>query len=168
MDPREFDSKSFPVVEDMPMQRRVWRFERLGWIGLIAMIVLTLAGLFSKGPLSSVEPQTSDGTLRVKYQRFSRNGAQDELVITSLGAANEMRYLILGGELLQGVSIEGLTPQPALLRCDGKDLVVPMQADRMGVATLYLTVRSNGVGLYRGHVGIIGGEHLPVPKFIYP
>lgn len=168
MDHQEFESRSYPVHEDMRLQRRSWRFERVGWFGLLALIGLTLAGLFSKGPLSEVEPQTADHTLKVKYERFSRNGAQDDLVITSSGLPGEMRYLVLGGELLEGLSIESLNPQPAPLRSDGRDLVVPMKADSNGLATLYLTVRSNGVGLYRGHIRMLHGQALPIPKFIYP
>ncbi|TDV62596.1 hypothetical protein [Pseudomonas sp. LP_7_YM] len=168
MHSQEFSSRSYPIQEDMAQQRKAWRFERIGWVGLILLIGLTLAGLFSKGPLSQVEPATADGRLQVKYERFSRNGAQDDLIITSKGAAYEILYLVLGSELLEGVSIEGLNPQPEPLRSEGRDLVIPMKADRNGLATLYLTVRSNGVGLYRGSMHLIGGENLPVPKFIYP
>ena len=168
MDDREFASRTHPVLEDMAQQRRAWRFERIGWFGLLLVIALTLAGLFSKGPLSQVTAHTADGALRVQYERFSRNGAQDDLVVTSTGSPGEMRYLRLGNELLKGVSIEGLHPEPAPLRSEGQDLVIPMRADSQGIATLYLTLRNNGVGLYRGRLALIGGESLAIPKFIYP
>jgi hypothetical protein len=168
MGDQEFTSRSYPVQEDMDQQRRAWRFERIGWFVLLTLVALTLAGLFSKGPLSSVEPQTADGKLKVSYERFSRNGAQDDFVITSAGIPGEMRYLVLSGELLKGVSIESLNPQPAHSRSDGGDLVVPMKADSKGIATLYLTVRSNGVGLYYGRIRLLDGAELSIPKFIYP
>ena len=168
MSDEEFASRTHPVSEDMSSQRRMWRFERIGWVALLILVALTLAGLFSKGPLSSVNVKTSDGKLSVAYERFSRNGATDDLVITTFGKADEMRFLLLGHELLQGVSIESLNPQPAPLRSDGADLVIPMKADGNGMAILYLTVRSNGVGLLRGRVQMMGGEELPIPKFIYP
>lgn len=168
MDDHEFASRTHPVLEDMARQRRAWRFERIGWVGLLVLIALTLAGLFSKGPLSQVNAHTADGALRVQYERFSRNGAQDDLVVTSTGSPGELRYLLLGGELLKGVSIEGLYPQAAPLRSEGQDLLIPMQADHQGIATLYLTLRSNGVGLYHGRLTLKGGETLAVPKFIYP
>lgn len=164
----EFVSRTYPVREDMRQQRRTWRFERIGWLALLLLVALTLAGLFSKGPLSSVHVQTADGRLKVAYERFSRNGAQDDMIITTTGPAHEMRHLLLGHELLEGVSIESLNPQPAPLRSEGADLVIPMRADSNGVATLYLTVRSNGVGLYRGHLRLLDGDDLPIPKFIYP
>ena len=168
MSESEYASRSHPIEEDMRLQRRVWRFERVGWAVLLLIVALTLAGLFSKGPLSSVQVSTKDGSLTVKYERFSRYGAQDDMVITSIGAPGKTRDLVLGKELLAGASIEGLNPQPEPTRSDGGDLVVPMKADARGVATLYLTVRSNGVGLFKGHAQLLGGQELPVPKFIYP
>jgi hypothetical protein len=165
---QEFASRTDPIQEDMDLQCKAWRFERIGWLALVVLILLTLAGLFSKGPLSTVQLQTPDGRLKVEYERFSRNGAQDDLIVSSSGAPGEMRYLVLGAEWLQGMSIESLNPQPANLTSEGRDLVIPMQADAKGVATLYLSMRSNGVGLYKGHLRLRGGPELATPKFIYP
>ena len=152
----------------MPNQRGAWRFDRVGWFGLLVLIALTLAELFSKGPLSQVEPQSSDGSLKVRYERFSRNGASDDVIVTAKGNPNRMLYLVLNGELFEGLSIEGLNPQPAPLRSKGRDLVIPTLADEDGTATLYLTVSSNGVGLLKGRARLLNGPVVAIPKFIYP
>lgn len=167
-DKDEFVSRKYPVEEDMDQQRRAWRFERIGIGALVVVIGLTLGGLFSKGPLSDVQLRTADGRLSVEYERFSRNGAQDDVIVSTSGAPGEMRYLVLSHEWLQGMSIESLNPQPANLTSDGRDLVIPMRADAQGMATLYLSMRSNGVGLYRGHLRLKDGPRLDLPKFIYP
>lgn len=164
----EFVSRKYPVEEDMDEQRRAWRFERIGIGALVVLIGLTLGGLFSKGPLSHVQLQTPDGRLSVEYERFSRNGAQDDVIVSSSGAPGEMRYLVLGHEWLEGMSIESLNPQPANLTSDDRDLVIPMRADARGMATLYLSLRSNGVGLYKGHIRLKDGPRLDLSKFIYP
>ena len=164
----EFVSRKYPIEEGMDEQRRAWRFERIGIGALVVLIGLTLGGLFSKGPLSHVQLQTPDGRLSVEYERFSRNGAQDDVIVSSSGAPGEMRYLVLGHEWLEGMSIESLNPQPANLTSDERDLVIPMRADARGTATLYLSLRSNGVGLYRGHIRLKDGPQLDLPKFIYP
>lgn len=164
----EFVSRKYPIEEDMDEQRRAWRFERIGIGALVVLIGLALGGLFSKGPLSHVQLQTPDGRLSVEYERFSRNGAQDDVIVSSSGAPGEMRYLVLGHEWLEGMSIESLNPQPANLTSDERDLMIPMRADARGTATLYLSLRSNGVGLYRGHIRLKDGPQLDLPKFIYP
>ncbi len=59
----DFRDRSYPVEEDIGFQRKVWRFERIGWYALLLIIVLTLAGVFSKGPLSSKHAVSTDGNL---------------------------------------------------------------------------------------------------------
>lgn len=49
-DHSDLHNRHYPVEEDMALQRRVWRFERIGWYALLLLIGLSLAGLFSKGP----------------------------------------------------------------------------------------------------------------------
>lgn len=164
----EFASRMEPVQEDMARQCRAWRFERVGWFGLLILIALTLAGVFSKGPLSSVQLQSADGRLSIEYERFSRNGAQDDVIVTSTGRPGELRYLVLGSEWLRGMSIESLNPQPAHLTSEGRDLVIPMHADAQGRATVYLSLSSKGVGLYKGSIRLRDGPSLSTPKFIYP
>lgn len=164
----ELTSRVTPVREDLPLQRKVWRFERVGFVGLLLLIAVSLAGLFSRGPLSEQQVRTPDGRLQVQYQRFSRNGAQDDVVVTANGPPGQMLYLVLGSRWLEGLSIEALNPQPAPLKSQGRDLVVPMLADAHGSAVLYLTLRSDGIGLYRGHIGLQGGQTLDVNLFIYP
>ena len=46
---QEARSRSYPVQENMPVQQRLWLFERLGLWWMLLMVLLTLAGLFSKG-----------------------------------------------------------------------------------------------------------------------
>lgn len=48
----ELDSRRYPIAEDMALQCRIWRFERIGWWGLGLVVLLALLGLFSRGPLS--------------------------------------------------------------------------------------------------------------------
>lgn len=81
----ELLSRRHPVQEDMPMQQRVWRFERVGWYVLVAIVLLALAGLFGNGPLSDAEVVSQDGRVRVEYQRLSRSGTTDSLFITIQG-----------------------------------------------------------------------------------
>lgn len=168
MNDQEFSSRSYPVNEDMEKQLKDWRFERIGWFFLLVLVGCALAGFFSKGPFSSVESQTANGELKVKFERFTRNGAQDNFLITSTGPPKEIRYLVLGGELLEGMSIESLNPQPAPLRSEGRDLVIPMKSDNDGIATLYITMRSNGIGFYKGYVRPLRGDEISISKFIYP
>lgn len=164
----DFSNRTYPIVEDMTRQRRAWAIERIGWYVLVLIVLLTLLGLFSKGPLSSMDVASPDGTLRVEYERFSRNGAQDNMVITARGQPGQLIEVAIGAALLEGVSVEALNPQSGPAHSRGRDLVIPVRTDGNGTATLYLTLRSDGAWLYRGDIALSTGAHLAVPKFIYP
>lgn len=164
----EFANRTYPIVEDMDRQRRAWAIEHMGWYLLVLIVLATLLGLFSKGPLSSMDVPSADGTLRVEYERFSRNGAQDNMVITAKGQPGQLLEITLSAKLLEGVSIEALYPESGPAHSRGRDLVVPLRADGNGTATLYLTLRSDGAWLYRGEIALSTGARVAVPKFIYP
>ncbi|AZF36961.1 hypothetical protein C4J88_2178 [Pseudomonas sp. R4-39-08] len=168
LEPDDLHSRNYPVREDMPLQRKVWRFERLGWYGLVVLIVLTLAGLFSKGPLSTTEARSADGQLRVEYQRFLRNGSSDALVIHLQGAARKPLEVEINGELLQGFNVEMLQPQPLKASAAGEGVKLWTLSDDQGRATLYLSLRSDGVGNFDTRVSLANGATVDVSQFIYP
>ena len=168
-DPDDLQSRNYPVPEDMALQRKVWRFERVGWYALLVLIGLSLAGLFSSGPLSTREVRSADGQLRVEYQRFLRNGASDGLVIHVQGKAQEPLEVELSGELLRGFNIEMLQPQPLKARAAGEGVSVWMQSDNAGHAVLYLTLRSDTMGSVETQVSRPKtGASVRFSQFIYP
>lgn len=164
----ELHSRTAPVNEDMALQRKVWRFERAGWYALVVIMVLALAGLFADGPLSTRHIRSADGRLDLRYERFSRNGATESMLLRVRGGADSTVEVLLGGSLLSGLNIETLHPQPLRSASQGKALLLQLRTDHQGMATLYLTLRSNNTGSYRGHVRIGPNSALDFRKFIYP
>ena len=165
---RDLHSRNYPVDEDMVLQRKVWRFERLGWYGLVVLIGLTLAGLFSKGPLSSAAASTADGQLRVEYQRFLRNGSSDKLIVHLEGKPREPLEVEISGELLRGFEVEMLQPQPLKASAAGEGVRLWVLSDDAGQAIVHLTVRSDGVGSFTTRVSLPTGASLGFSQFIYP
>ncbi|UII69087.1 hypothetical protein LVW35_15445 [Pseudomonas sp. HN11] len=165
---RDLHSRSYPVDEDMALQRKIWCFERVGWYGLVVLIGLTLAGLFSKGPLSSAEALSADGQLRVEYQRFLRNGSSDELIVHLRGKPREPVEVEISGELLRGFEIEMLQPQPLKSSAAGEGIRLWVLSDNAGQAIVHLTVRSDGLGSFATRVSLPTGTSLGFSQFIYP
>ncbi|MBD1552691.1 hypothetical protein [Pseudomonas typographi] len=164
----EYASRREPVEEDIALQLRTWRFERIGLAVLLLLILLALLGLFSKGPLSNANASSSDGQLSVEYQRFSRNDTEEQLHITLRAAPGQQLAVVLDPALLQAANIEAMHPLPGPSRSQGQGLSIPMLADPQGVAALYLTLRTQGIGLFRCHLQASTGQALTINKFIYP
>jgi len=152
----------------MAYQARVWRFERWGWYGLLVVIMLALLGLFSHGPLSSREVYGSDGKLSVQYEMFHRNGSSNPMKISVQGAPNATVEVELAGELLEGFSVETLQPEPARSSSAGRGLKMWLPTDAQGRASVYLTLRGDGVGRFSTRVASPGAAAVDLEQFILP
>jgi hypothetical protein len=164
----EMLDRQYPVAEDIRLQRKVWRFQRVGWYVLLAVVILTLSGLFSKGPLSSLTAVSEHGDLTVEYERFHRSGGANSMVIQAVGLPGKMVTLLISKAMIEGFSVESMQPQPATSMGTPEGLSLTVPVDEHGRATLYLSWRSNGLGLFKSDIAIVGGGHLPITQFIYP
>jgi len=164
----EMKDREHPVAEDIQLQRKVWRFQRVGWYVLLAVVVLTLLGLFSRGPLSSLVTVSDQQDLTVQYERFHRSGGSNSMIIRTQGKPDQAVTVLIGSAMLEGFSIDSIQPQPLTSAGTSDGLALTLMADKRGAATLYLSWRSSGVGLFKSEVGIVAGGRIPVTQFIYP
>ncbi|WP_425928308.1 hypothetical protein [Pseudomonas sp. NyZ201] len=164
----ELVSRHYPVEEDMTLQQRVWRFERVGWYVLVLIVLLALAGLFGNGPLSDADATSADGRVRVEYQRLSRSGTTDSMRIQVRGTPGQPVQLLLGGSLLREASIETLQPEPLSAQSRGEEILMRLGTGEDGIATLYLTLRSEHVGRLEGRVGLGQGSTTTFSTFFFP
>ncbi|NUT79915.1 MULTISPECIES: hypothetical protein [Pseudomonas] len=161
-------SRQFPVREDMAFQHKVWRFERVGWYVLVLLVILTLLGLFSRGPLSSRELQSNDGSLGVKYEAFHRNGSTNTMVIRLKGQPNAVLEVELGGDWLEGFEVQALQPAPIRSAGAGRGMTLWVQADERGQASLHLSLLGEGLGSYHSRIATSGGAAVSFNQFIFP
>lgn len=164
----EFCNREFPVREDMAYQLRMWRFERYGWYLLVMLVVLSLAGLFSRGPLSSSDVRSKSGNVRVEHEMFNRNGSSNAMRISLAGSPESTIELEVAGELWDGFIIETLHPQPLRSRSSAQGMRLLVQLDRQGQAVLLLTLRAEGLGLFRSRIASAGSGSVDINQFIFP
>lgn len=161
-------SRSYPVEEDMRLQRSTWRIERLGWLGLAALVGAALAGLFGSGALSSRTATGADGRLEINYGRFERNGATTTMQV-ALGEAKQERVALrLNTPFLEAFTIQSVHPQPVaeIPRRDGAELV--FAATRGAPLRIYFSLRPERIGPVVGEVAIAGSAPTRFTQFIYP
>ena len=51
------------VGEDLPFQRKWWRFERATWIFFGLILLLDVAGVFGRGPVAKAQRRAPDGSI---------------------------------------------------------------------------------------------------------
>ncbi|VEF11922.1 Uncharacterised protein [Pseudomonas fluorescens] len=167
-DDSDYHSRDYPLHEDMSFQVKVWTFERLGWYVLVLVVVLAMLGLFSRGPLSAREVKASDGKISVEYELFHRNGSVNPMKINVLGAPGATVELELKGELLEGFSVETMQPEPVRASSGGQGMRLFLQTDTEGRASIYLTLRGDGLGLFKTRITSPGAITVSLDQFIYP
>lgn len=165
---KEEVSRKQPVEENIGRQHRTWRFERLGWCCLVVVVVMALAGIFGDGPLSEQQALSADGRVQIEYQRFSRNGAVDNLRVRVKGQPASRVALLLDGSLFHESSIETMQPQPLLSQSQGQALLLHLATDDQGQATLHLTLQYDGVGLLRAQARVGSTSTVAFTTFVYP
>lgn len=164
----DLHSRKYPVHEDMAYQKKVWRFERFGWYLLVLLMVLGLAGLFSRGLLSTRDVRSEDGRVRVQYEMFHRYGSTNTMEISVSGEPESTVELELTGEMLEGFSIETLQPQPVRSRSAAKGIRFWVQTDTQGQANLFITLRGDGLGLFHSRIVLPGTNDVKLAQFIFP
>jgi hypothetical protein len=164
----DLQSREYPIREDMAYQLKVWRFERVGWYVLVLLMVLGLLGLFSRGLFSSRDVHSEDGKVRVEYEMFHRNGSMNSMKISVSGVPESQVELELAGDLLEGFSIETLQPEPLRTRSFSQGMRLWVQTDTQGQANLYLTLRGDGLGLFRSRIAASGTTGVKLDQFIFP
>lgn len=165
--PDEFVSRNYPISDDIDFQRKSWRFERIGWFVLIIIMLLTLLGLFSKGPLSTRHISSVEGALHVEYQRFQRHGAHSRLIITAQVAPSSTAYVQFSPQLLKAFTLEEIHPAPQNSSTQQGGLLLESRADPQGAVTLYLSLRPEGLGNFQQSVRL-NGQTVRFSQFIYP
>jgi hypothetical protein len=159
------------IDQDLAFLRRSWRVQRAGWLGMVAVLVLALAGLLGSGPLSRQEVSLP-GLLRVEYQRFARYEAPQTLTVRLEPAATrtgEVR-LWVDRRYLDESKVETIMPPPSRVEAATDRLVYVFRMSRPGEpATIVLELQSRQIGPISGRIGLEGAEAVaPFRQLVYP
>ncbi|WP_255313440.1 hypothetical protein [Pseudomonas protegens] len=164
----DLKSRDFPINEDMGYQIKLWRFERVGWYVLVVVMLLGLAGLFSRGALSSRDIISADGRIRAEYELFHRNGSTNAMTFSLTGEPMSAMEVELSGELFDGFSVETLQPEPLRSSSSADGIRIWVQTDKKGRANVFMTLRGEGLGLFRSNIALLSGSNMQLTQFIFP
>lgn len=156
------------VGEDMAFQHRVWRAQRLGWVGLAALVLLGLAGAFGNGVLAVATSRSPDGAVEVKWERIERVGRDSVFRIRSLAPRDGPLLLLLADGLAEGAEARSVTPLPASeSRGPGRHWLRFDPPENGGPAEIVLKLRSDRPGILRGAI-VLDGSSVPLRLFVLP
>lgn len=173
-------SDSTPYVdldlkEDRTLQRREWRWRRVGWAVLFSVVGAALVGVFGDGFLSyakavsSVRGDVRSPVLTLDYQRFTRVGKSTRIAIRIAGTPPENSDLEFEVErrFYDHAQMERITPEPDSVVFGAKtvDLVFASGKLRAGSGVV-LDYQPTVAGLHTLRFGL-GDSVVEITQFTY-
>ena len=157
------------LQENVGIERRGWRVQRAAWLAMLVVVLAALGGLFGNGPLSWSTRTSTDGDLRVTYDRFARLGGNAELGIDLGTSSDESSNVAIEIErsYLEAVVVQSVTPQPDSVESAGEFLRYVFRADSGSPLRVVFEVEPDSAWSASGRVRA-GGDDVELDMFVYP
>lgn len=159
------------LEEDLAFERRSCRWQQVGQLMLVALVLAAVAGVFGGGPVAHAESADTSGSLRVEYQRLARRQSAGTIVLRvdpSLARAGEIRVRF-DREFAEQYDWERSVPEPAGMEHGPDGIIARFGADPGGgPIQIVCRIRANHVGRAGLRVGIVDGPEVTLRPFVFP
>lgn len=171
------ERSSLQLVRDPKFQRVEWLLQRVGWGLLSAVVLMGLAGLLGKGPLSDATAASPDRGVRVEYSRFLRWGDRTEVTLfvqPSVAVGSGSLELSLPAEYVDRMQVETIYPQPNETRITShrRHYLFATGSDRRdqskGPLQITLQLDPGRVGSHKADLRINDQPAVWISQFVYP
>lgn len=163
---------SLQINDDMPLQRRTWIVERIGWIVMGILVLAALAGVFATGPASWAEAHDPSGQVRVEYERFQRHMAPFSLQvhIAPESVSGDTIAVRLNADLVNAIQVQKVVPEPqnAKATADGIAYTFAVLEPGKPAALHFSFLVSRTFGTVDARIGLSGRPPARFTIFVYP
>lgn len=154
------------MSESTVFMRRNWRVQRAGWVVMTLAVLLGLAGLFGRGPLTRGD--ASAPGLSLQYQRVLRLEATESLEFRLEARPVGEAGLELDSGFVSRTEIERTIPAPREISVSPEGHRLSFTAAGTGSVAVRLLFVPKKLGRLRARFGTPGGAELPVSFFVLP
>src|SRR5690606_2119682 len=165
------ERSSLQIFEDVTFQQRTWKGERCGWVGLGAIVIAALFGLFGGGWIGRAAISAESGRLSLEYDRFWRVQSPTvlKLEVSPLRADGDRVRVWIGREYVESMSVSQIMPRPVRVEGGGDRFVFEF-ATHGGGGAIGVVFRFEPERAWRvnGAIGLEDGEPLRFTQFIFP
>ena len=162
--------RDLQVDQDIALQHRVWRAQRVGWTVLGLFVLAGVLGLWGGvGPLNSASAHAADRELTVHYPRFARYVGPTEFAVevSAARARAGALELSIARSYIDQWEMYGISPQPDSEKARGEWMVYEFT---LGEAATRIDFhgRPHLVGWLRGSARIDAGEPVAFATWVHP
>jgi hypothetical protein len=157
------------VPDDLEFSRKSWAVERIGWLGLAAVLLAGIFGLLGSGIFSSATAGELGDPIRVEYERFGHFEADDRLTVwVRPRGDNAMMSFWVEDRYLDHVEIRDIMPRPARIELKHDRKVYFFEAVGNDPVQVRFDITYKKAGRVAGRLGTLDSPAVEVRQFIYP
>jgi hypothetical protein len=153
--------------EDLRLQRREWRVQKVSWFLLYGLLIAIAFGLLGHGSLSTRQVQGPAGSASLQFDRFMTVKSVNRLTLTLPPASGEVRA-VLDAKYLQDVEIREITPEPEKSVLESEGTAYIFSADSQKPTRVQISFEPRKIGLLEGWIAVAGESRLNFKQFVYP
>lgn len=162
---------SLDVNQDLAFTRKVWTFQRVGWVAMALLLAAAMAGAFGHGPVASATASDPTGTFAVEHDRVIRHKTEYQTVFRfgpALTKGGQVQ-LWLSRAYLEKHDIMNMEPEPEGSVVQSDRLVYTFRVEEPGApAEVRFITKSDGYGPAPGQAGVPGGPEVALDEFVMP
>jgi hypothetical protein len=156
---------------DLDFERRWWRFERVIYWIQTALVVLAIAGLFGRGPLSAAHAASADRSVRVDYERLARFRTPTTLTVHVVGGtpSDSVVDVTIDGSIVGMEGVSHVTPEPR--HVDASSTALRFTVARTSAndsVTIRIALEPGRVGMADARLTVGRGPAISLSQLIYP
>lgn len=153
--------------EDLPLQKREWRLQRIAWVFLYTLLAAIILGLLGNGPLSHSFTGTEDGSIVIEYEKFLRHRSPETVRLTVIPSSDTVR-LQFSGEYMRRIEIKKIVPEPEQVIPGADASTFVFQAKSARPMQIAFHFQPEKIGRLDGWMGLEGQSRLTLSQFVYP
>lgn len=157
------------IDQDLDVQRREWRVEKIAWVVFICVLLAGLLGLLGSGPLARAVAGEEGSALWVEYPRLARHLAPDRMRVHAAHDGERDVRIWIERDYLERLDHALFSPEPE--SSEGlPDRVVYTFRPISGANELTVELRFElaDVGLLHARLGAVDGPSLEFRQLVFP
>ncbi|HDR2890982.1 TPA: hypothetical protein I4G69_001819 [Enterobacter asburiae] len=145
------------------------RFHKVGFVVLLCIISLAMAGIFSGGYFSDSVMKNTTGDVTLNFERFGRLQTNFKLKISGADQRSGKNIYRIGGDFNTFYETENIWPQPDSMYSKGDDLYLVYNThENQQNTSIWLFVTPVKPGSTKSVIQLNSGPEIHFRQFIYP
>lgn len=157
------------VGEDLEFQRKWWRFERIIWPILLAIVVIDMLGGFGRGWLAKAQKSTPDKAMTLQYERIARASTPSVMTFkfTEKAIHDSRIVLYVSDSVVKPLGAIRIAPQPAMSNVGDGGITYVFPASK-GPSMVQIQLEPSFPGPHPFTVRIDGEPPIEASVFVMP